>query len=56
MLTPSNLNKESTRYDNLDMVFKYYYLDNDFSMNNMVFNVGFTYALSYKNVLTTSKK
>jgi hypothetical protein len=53
---PENLNKEGTRYDNLDAVFKYYYLDNDFTMNNMVLNLGFTYTLAYKNVLATTKK
>ena len=56
ILSPQNVNKEGTRYDNLDMVFKYYYLDNDFSMNNLVFNIGLTYALGYKNVLTPDKK
>ncbi len=50
--TPQNLNKEGTRYDNLDAVFKYYYLDNDFSMNNILINIGFTYALGYKNILS----
>jgi hypothetical protein len=49
---PQNLNKEGTRYNSPDAVFNYYYLDNDFTMNNMVFNLGFTYALGYKNVLT----
>lgn len=51
MLDPLNLNKEGTRYDNSDAVFKYYYLDNDFTINNVNVYLGLTYALAYKNVL-----
>jgi opacity protein-like surface antigen len=56
MINPSNLNKENTRYDNIDMVFKYYYLDHNFSMNNLFFNIGLTYNLGYKNILYDTKK
>lgn len=46
---PENVNKDGTRYADLVNVFKYYYLDNDFRMDNWQFNVGFNYTLSYKN-------
>ncbi len=55
-LNPQNVNKEGTRYDNSDAIFKYYYLDNDFTLNNINVYVGITYALAYKNVLTSKKK
>jgi hypothetical protein len=51
LLNPTNVNKEGTRYDNLDVVFKYYYLDNDFKMNNLQINAGVQYNLIYKNRL-----
>ncbi|MFT5513237.1 MAG: hypothetical protein ACI8SE_001643 [Bacteroidia bacterium] len=50
--TPANFNKAGTRYDNLDLVFKYYYLDNDFAMDNLQFNLGISYNLGYKNVIS----
>lgn len=43
------VNKEGTRYADLTNVFKYYYIDDDFKMNNMQVNVGVSYTLSYKN-------
>lgn len=46
---PDNVNKDGTRYADLVNVFKYYYLDNDFRMDNWQFNVGFNYTISYKN-------
>lgn len=52
LVNPSNLNKEGTRYENLDLIFKYYYLDNDFVLNNFQVNLGISYDLVFKNVLT----
>ncbi len=46
---PDNVNKEDTRYDDLTNVFKYYYIDDDFRMDNWQINVGVNYTLSYKN-------
>ncbi|MBK7762119.1 MAG: PorT family protein [Bacteroidetes bacterium] len=43
------VNKEGTRYDDLTNVFKYYYIDDDFTMNNMQVNFGVNYTLMYKN-------
>lgn len=51
LATPRNINKEGTRYNNSDAVFKYYYLDNDFNINNTSIYIGLSYALSYKNLL-----
>lgn len=50
LLVPQQVNREGTRYDNLELTFKYYYVDNDFSLNYLMFNLGFTYSLAYKNV------
>jgi len=44
-----NVNKDNTRYADQVNVFKYYYIDNDFSMNNWQFGVGAYYNLAYKN-------
>jgi hypothetical protein len=46
---PENVNKEGTRYDDLTNVFKYYYIDDDFRMDNWQFNVGVSYNLAYRN-------
>ena len=46
---PENVNKEGTRYADLTNVFKYYYIDNDFRMDNWQINVGVNYTISYKN-------
>jgi hypothetical protein len=51
---PQQVNKDGTRYENLDMVFKYYYLDNDFTMDNIQLNVGFKYAIGYKKALSST--
>lgn len=55
LLSPRNLNKEGTRFENLDVAFKYYYVDNDFSINHLQLNVGLSYALVFKNVLKPGK-
>lgn len=44
-----NVNKEGTRYADQTNVFKYYYIDDDFRMDNWQFNVGVNYTISYKN-------
>jgi hypothetical protein len=44
-----NINKDGTRYSDEVNVYKYMYIDDDFSMNNMQVNVGLTYNLGYKN-------
>lgn len=44
-----NVNKEGTRYLDLVNVFKYYYIDDDFALNNLQFNVGFLFNLVYNN-------
>lgn len=54
-LSPRLLNREDTRFNNLGIAFKYYYVDNDFSVNYLQFNLGFTYTLAYKNVLTDTR-
>ena len=46
---PENVNKEGTRYSDPVNVFKYYYIDDDFRVDNLQFNVGVSYTLSYKN-------
>ena len=44
-----NVNKDGTRYDDLTNVFKYYYIDDDFRMDNWQINLGVNYTLSYRN-------
>ncbi len=45
-----NVNKEGTRYADAVNVFKYYYIDDDFRMNNWQINVGVNYSIFYKNL------
>jgi len=45
-----NVNKEGTRYADPVNVFKYYYLDDDFTLDNFQVNAGIGYILGYKNV------
>jgi outer membrane protein W len=47
---PQQVNKADTRYDDPINLWKYYYIDDDFSMNNMQANVGASFILKYKNV------
>lgn len=47
-----NVNKDGTRYADLTNVFKYYYIDDDFRMDNWQVNVGVNYSLIYKNQKT----
>jgi opacity protein-like surface antigen len=44
-----NLNKEGTRYTDLVNVFKYYYIDDDFKLDNLQVNIGASLILAYKN-------
>ena len=45
---PSFVNKEGTRYADEINLYKYYYVDDDFKMNNIQFNAGVFYILSYR--------
>jgi hypothetical protein len=47
---PQQVNKVNTRYDDPINLWKYYYIDDDFSMNNMQVNIGASFILKYKNV------
>lgn len=51
-----NVVDPDNRFDNLGIVFKYYYLDNDFLMNHIQFRASVVYVLRYKNLLETSPK
>ncbi len=42
------VNKEGTRYADEINLYKYYYVDDDFRMNNIQVNVGLLYNLTYK--------
>ena len=44
---PELVNKEGTRYADEINLYKYYYVDDDFSMNNLQINIGLTYVLDY---------
>ncbi len=46
-----NLVNPETRFDNLDVIFKYFYLDNDIVMNHLQVNIGLAYAIRYRNIL-----
>jgi len=39
-----NVVNTSKRYENSELLFKYYYLDNDFYINNLMFSVGYMYS------------
>jgi opacity protein-like surface antigen len=45
---PALVNKEGTRYNDDVNLYKYYYIDDDFRMDNIQFNIGIAYVLSYK--------
>jgi hypothetical protein len=45
---PDQVNKAGTRYADDINLYKYYYVDDDFRMDNLQFNVGVSYILSYK--------
>lgn len=47
-LYPQDVNKEGTRYENLESIFRYYYLDNDFTLDLLQINAGVTYNLGFK--------
>lgn len=44
-----NVNKEGTRYADQVNVFKYYYIDDDFRMDNWQINAGVNYSIMYRN-------
>lgn len=45
---PDFINRDGTRYADDINLYKYYYIDDDFKMDNMQFNIGATYILTYK--------
>ncbi len=47
---PEQVNKANTRYNENINLWKYYYIDDDFSMNIMQLNIGASYILKYKNL------
>lgn len=51
--TSGNVVDADHRFSNLGIIFKYYYLDNDFSMNHIQLRGSIVYVLRYKNLLDT---
>jgi hypothetical protein len=47
---PGDVNKTGTRYSDPVNLFKYYFIDNDFRLNNLQFNAGASLMLKYRNV------
>lgn len=45
---PDLVNKNGTRYSDDINLYKYYYIDDDFKMNNIQMNIGASYILSYR--------
>ncbi|HUM46917.1 MAG TPA: porin family protein [Chitinophagales bacterium] len=45
---PELVNKEGTRYADDINLYKYYYIDDDFRMDNLQINAGISYVLSYR--------
>ncbi len=52
----ANVVNPEGRFDDLGVIFKYYYLDNDFSMNHIQVRVAIAYTLRYRNLLQSKKK
>jgi len=48
---PQDVNKDGTRYTDQVSLFKYYYIDDDFRLDNLQFNVGASFILSYRNAM-----
>ncbi|MFN4082351.1 MAG: porin family protein [Bacteroidia bacterium] len=44
----NKLNKPETRYDNNDILYSFYYLDDDLKLNNLAISVGYNFILNYK--------
>ena len=47
---PRQVNKSGTRYNDPINLWRYYYIDDDFSMNIMEMNIGVAYVLKYRNL------
>lgn len=47
---PGQVNKAGTRYSENVNLWKYYYIDDDFSMNITQINIGASYILKYRNL------
>lgn len=45
---PGFINKAGARYADDINLYKYYYVDDDFKMNNIQFNLGISYILAHK--------
>jgi len=43
----TNINKENTRLDNDNLVYNYFYIDDDLQLNNLTFSLGYTFYLNY---------
>jgi len=48
---PDNLNIDDTRHSDPVNTWVYYYIDDDFRMDNMQINVGVSYILAFKNTI-----
>ncbi|MBI1307392.1 MAG: outer membrane beta-barrel protein [Bacteroidetes bacterium] len=48
------INKPETRYDNIDQMYVYYYVDDDITVHNAVVSIGYSYFPSYR-VFSKSK-
>ena len=46
----SNITKENTRYDNNELLFTYYYLDDNIKLHNMAVSIGYSFYMNYKVV------
>ncbi len=52
---PDNVNKAGTRFSNQVNLFKFYYVDDDFKLNNTQYNFGASLILKYKNLQVNTK-
>lgn len=43
----TNINKENTRLNNDNLVYNYFFIDDDLRLNNLTFSLGYTFYLNY---------
>lgn len=43
----TNINKPNTRLDNENLVYNYFFIDDDLRLNNLTFSLGYTFYLNY---------
>lgn len=43
----TNINKPNTRLDNENLVYNYFFIDDDLQLNNLTFSLGYTFYLNY---------